>query len=179
MGPFPVYETFFCNRNFHFINKSHAAVPFPACRVKGTPQLTPKVNDKKGCMTLGHSNLTNCSPQNLFFKNRFHGFHIFQFDYVRVMHPLHHSLLECTAGCPFLCMQKKGNAACGWIKIEIHFSISGLMDCKWSNLNAPGSYTPWCYSLLGSLVGCPFHSMQGKGSAACGLLIKWKFLFQK
>ena len=27
-----------------------------------------------------------------------------------------------------------------------------LTDCKWSNLNAPGSDTPWCYSLLGIMV---------------------------
>ena len=38
---------------------------------------------------------------------------------------------------------------------------------------------PLCHSLLGSIVGCPFHSMQEKGNAACGLLIKWKFILQK
>ena len=64
-------------------------------------------------------------------------------------------------------------------KVEIYYAKIGFMDCKWSNLNAQWSYTPWCYSLLGSILGCPFHSMQEKGNAACGLLIKWKFILQK
>ena len=55
----------------------------------------------------------------------------------------------------------------------------GFMDYKWSNLNAPGSYTPWCYPLLGSNEGCPFLCMQEKGNAACSLLIKRKFLSKK
>ena len=38
---------------------------FPACREKGSQQWTPKVNDIKGCMTLGHSNETSCSLWNL------------------------------------------------------------------------------------------------------------------
>ena len=64
-------------------------------------------------------------------------------------------------------------------KVEIHFAKIGFMDCKWSNLNAPGSYTPCCYSIFGYIVGCPFHRMQEKGTAASGLLIKWKFILQK
>ena len=35
------------------------------------------------------------------------------------------------------------------------------------------SFTFW------SIVGCPFLCMQEKGNAACGLLIKWKFIWQK
>ena len=43
-------------------------------------------------------------------------------------------------------------------------SDSGFVDCKWFNLNAPGSYTPWCHPLLGSaVVGFPFLYMQEKG----------------
>ena len=54
-------------------------------------------------------------------------------------------------------------------KGEIHFAKIGFVDSKWSNLNAPGSYTPWCHSLLGYIVGSPFHSMQEKGNVAYGL----------
>ena len=64
-------------------------------------------------------------------------------------------------------------------KVEIHFAKIGFVDCKWSNSNAPGSYTPWCHSLLGPLWGVPFLCMQEKGNAACGVLIKWKFTFEK
>ena len=45
-------------------------------------------------------------------------------------------------------------------KVEIHLCKTGFVDSKWSNLNAPGSYTPWCQSLLRSTVGCPFLCMQ-------------------
>ena len=65
-------------------------------------------------------------------------------------------------------------------KVEIHFPKIGFVDSKQSNMNAPGSYTHWCHSLLGSTsVGCPFPCMHGKGNAACGLLIKWKIIFKK
>ena len=57
-------------------------------------------------------------------------------------------------------------------KVKILFVKLGLMDCKWYNMNAPGSYTPWTHSLLGSIVDCPFLNMQEKGNAACGWLIK-------
>ena len=45
--------------------------PLPACREKRTPQLTPNVNETKGCTNLGHSNWTICSPQNLYLSYRF------------------------------------------------------------------------------------------------------------
>ena len=45
--------------------------PFPAYCEMDTPQCTPKVNSTKGYMTLGHSNWTICSPQNLFLQNEF------------------------------------------------------------------------------------------------------------
>ena len=64
-------------------------------------------------------------------------------------------------------------------KVEIYFAKIGFLDCKWFNLNAPGSYTPLSHSLFGPTEGCPFPWMQEKGHAACGLLIKWKFIWQK
>ena len=45
--------------------------PFPASREKATPQWTPKVDETKGCMTLGHSNWTIWSPRNLFLQTEF------------------------------------------------------------------------------------------------------------
>ena len=55
---------------------------------------------------------------------------------------------------------------CTWLvnKVEIDFAKIGFVNCKWSNLNASGSYTPWCHSPLESIVGCPFLCMQEKGN---------------
>ena len=41
---------------------------------------------------------------------------------------------------------------CMWLvnNVEIDFEKVGFIDSKWSYLNAPKSYTPWCHSLLGS-----------------------------
>ena len=61
----------FLKSKFPLFKKPHAAFPFHACRWKGTPYWTPKVNGKKGCMTLGHSNWAICSPRNLFLHSRF------------------------------------------------------------------------------------------------------------
>ena len=36
-------------------------------------------------------------------------------------------------------------------EVEIYSEEIGFVDSKWSNLNAPGSYTSWCHSLLGPL----------------------------
>ena len=69
--PFAVHEAYFWKLIFHFINSHMQDFPFPACREKGTPQWTPKVNDTKGCMTLGHSNWTICSPRKPIFPNWF------------------------------------------------------------------------------------------------------------
>ena len=103
-----------------------------------------------------------------------------QFEYLRVIHPLVSLNFGVHWGVSLSLHAGKGKC-CMWAvnKVEIHFAKIGFMDCKWSNLNAPGSYTPWCYSLLGYIVGCPFHCMQEKGTAASGLLIKWKFILQK
>ena len=58
-------------------------------------------------------------------------------------------------------------------KVEIYFAKIGFVDSRWSNLNAQGSYTPWCNPILGFTVGCPLVGcMQEKGNAACGLLMK-------
>ena len=43
--------------------------PFPAYSEMDTQKFTPKVNSTKGCMTLGHSSWTICSPRNLFLQN--------------------------------------------------------------------------------------------------------------
>ena len=64
-------ETYFSRMDFHFFNRPQAAFPFSWIQWKGTPQWTPKVSDTKGCMTLGHSNWTICSPRNLFLQNGF------------------------------------------------------------------------------------------------------------
>ena len=55
----------------------------------------------------------------------------------------------------------------------------GFVDCKWSNWNAQGSYTPWSHSLSRSFVNCPFHWMQEKGNAACGLKKSVNLFFKK
>ena len=56
----------FSTGKFPLFRKPDAAFPSPACREKGISQLTLKVNETKGCMTLAHSNWTICSPLNLF-----------------------------------------------------------------------------------------------------------------
>ena len=62
--------------------------------------------------------------------------------------------------------------------VEIYFSKMGFLDCKWSNLNAPGSYIPWCHSLLGPAVECPsLHA--GKGKCCMCLLTKVETYFTK
>ena len=53
---------------------------------------------------------------------------------------------------------------------EVYFSRPETRNS--SNLNV------W-HSLWRSSVGYPFLCMQEKGNTACGLLMKWKFIFQK
>ena len=102
------------------------------------------------------------------------------FECANVIHPLVSFTFVLHCGVSISLYAGKGKC-CMWPvnKVEIHIAKIGFMDCKWPNLNAPGSYTPWSHSLLGYIVGCPFHCMQEKGNAACGLLIKWKFILQK
>ena len=52
-------------------------------------------------------------------------------------------------------------------KVDISFEKVGFIVSKWSNLNAPESYTPWCHLLLGSTVGCPFLWMKERENDAC------------
>ena len=103
-----------------------------------------------------------------------------QFECPRVKHPLVSFTFGSSVGCPFPLHAGKGKC-CMWPvnKVEIHFAKIDFLDSKWSNLNALGSSTPWCHSLLGLVWGVPFPCMQEKGNAACGLLIKWKFILQK
>ena len=67
---------------------------------------------------------------------------------------------------------RKGKvASLAFEKVDIYLRKIGFVDCTWSNFNVPGTYAPWSHSLLRSTVGCPFPSMQEKGSAASGF---WK-----
>ena len=106
-------------------------------------------------------------------KNRFCRLQMVQFECPKVMHPLMSSPFGVHCGVPFSLHIGKGKSCIRPVKkLEIHFAKIGFVDCKWSNLNAPGSYTPCCHPLLGSTVGCPFLCMQEKGNTACCLLIK-------
>ena len=99
-----------------------------------------------------------------------------QFECPRVIHPLVSFTFGVYCGVSISQYAGKGKC-CIWPvnKVEIHFAKIGFVDCKWPNLNAPGSYTPRCHSLLGSIVGCPFHCMQEKGNAARGRA-RWRSL---
>ena len=63
------------------------------------------------------------------------------------------SLLGYIVGCLFHCYAGKGKC-CMWPvhKVEIYFAKIGFVDSKWSNLNAPGSYTHCSHSVLGFTV---------------------------
>ena len=65
-----IHKTYFCSLNFHF--KPDAGFPFSSMQKKGrTLQWIPKVSNTKGCMTLGHSNWTIRSSQDLFLQLKF------------------------------------------------------------------------------------------------------------
>ena len=102
-----------------------------------------------------------------------------QFECPRVIHPLVSFTFGVNSGLPFSLDAGKGKC-CMWPfkKVEIHYAKIGFGDSKCANSNSPGSYTPWCHSLLESTEGCPFLWMQEKRKAACGLLIKWKSIMQ-
>ena len=102
-----------------------------------------------------------------------------QFECPRVIYPL--VLFTFGVHCEVSISLYAGKGkCCMWpvTKVKIHFAKIGYLDCKWSNLNASVIY-PWCHSLLGYFVVCPFHCMQEKGNAASGWLIKWKFILKK
>ena len=103
-----------------------------------------------------------------------------QFKCPRVIYPLVSFTFGSTVGCPFPLHAGKGEC-CMWPvdEVELYMPKISSMGCKWSNLNAPGSYFPRCHSLLGPLWVVPFLCMQEKGNAAWGLLIKWQFILQK
>ena len=104
-----------------------------------------------------------------------------QLECPRVMHPLVSFTIVDYCKVSFSLHAGKGK----WCillakKVGIYFVKIGFVDSKWAYLNASGSNTPWCHSLFGYNEECPFfHWMQEKGNAACGLLIKWKFILQK
>ena len=101
-----------------------------------------------------------------------------QFEYPRVILPLIPFTVGVYYGVPFSLDAGKGNC-CMWPvnQVEIYFAKIGFVDSKWSNLNAPGPYTPWGHSLFMSPAGCPFLGMQEKRSSAYGLFKKWNFTF--
>ena len=103
-----------------------------------------------------------------------------QFECQRVTYPSVPFTFGSNVGCPFPPHAGKGKFRMWPVnKVEIHFAKTGFVDSISSNLNAPGSHNPWCHSLLGPSRGVPLPCMQEKGNAACGLLIKWKFILQK
>ena len=53
IGPFAVYETYFCKMNFHFIHKSHAAFPFSCMQRKGQPTVDLKSDWHQGVFDPG------------------------------------------------------------------------------------------------------------------------------
>ena len=80
-----------------------------------------------------------------------------QFEWPGVIHLLISLTFEANCGVPFSLEAGKGKC-CIWLvnKVEIHFAKIGFLECKWFNLNGPGSDTPWCHSLLGPLWGAIF-----------------------
>ena len=87
-----------------------------------------------------------------------------QFECHRDTHPLLSFNFGVHCGLSFFLDAGKWKC-CIWTanNMEIYFTKIGFLDCKWSNLNAPGSHTPWCHSFLGSTEGCPLLCMQEKG----------------
>ena len=67
-----------------------------------------------------------------------------QFECPRVIYPL--VLFNIWVHCGVSISLYAGNGkCCMWLvnRVEIHFAKIGSMDCKWSNLNTPMSYTPF------------------------------------
>ena len=81
---------------------------------------------------------------------KFRGLQMVQFECTRVIHPLVSFTFGVHCGVPFSLNAGKGKCCMRLVdKVENHFAKIGFVDCKWSNLNAPGSYTLCCPSLLG------------------------------
>ena len=119
---------------------------------------------------------TPCS--NLLCKIRFRWLLMVQFECPRVIHPLLSSTIGVCCTVPLSLHAGKGKC-CMWPikKVEIYFSKIGFVDSKWSNLNAPGSLTPWFHSLLGCIVGCPFPLHAGKGKCCMWPIKKVEIYF--
>ena len=68
---------------------------------------------------------------------------------------------------PFALHEGRGKYCMSFVlKVYIYFSDTGFAHPEWSNLSAPGSYTPWFQSLLGSTVAYHLLCMQDKESTA-------------
>ena len=91
IGPFRVHKTYLSYMNFHFINRPHAAFSFSCMQRNGYPTLDPKVNETKGCITLGHQVGPFWLHKTYFCKTNFH--------FINKPH----------AAFPFSCMQRTGN----------------------------------------------------------------------
>ena len=80
---------------------------------------------------------------NSYCKNRFRGLHMVQFECPRVINPLVLFTFGVQCGVPISLYAGKGKC-CMWLvnEVEIHFAKISCEDSKWSNLNAPRSYTP-------------------------------------
>ena len=79
---------------------------------------------------------------------------------------------------------RKGNVHLAFEKVETCSWKIGFVNWKWSNLNAPESYTQLPFFTFGVTIESD-HSLKAnsvhtiKGNAACGLLIEWKSNLQK
>ena len=91
-----------------------------------------------------------------------------QFERPRVIYPLVLFTFRVHCGVSISLHAGKGKC-CIWPvnKVEIHFAKIGFVDCKWSNSNAPGSYTLWCYSLLTFGVHCGVSISLYAGKGKC------------
>ena len=99
-----------------------------------------------------------------------------QFECPRVIYPLVLFTFGVHCGVPFSQYAGKGKC-CMWPvnKVEIPVSKIGFVDSKRSNLNAPGSYTPWYHNSFGVHYRryFPLHAGKGKYCMNLGLVISW------
>ena len=96
------------------------------------------------------------------------------------IHPFCHSFFRFHCRVPFSLHTGNGKC-CMWLvdKVEILRAKIDVLDCKWPNMNDPGSYILFDIIFLGFTLGCPFPCIQEKRNAANDLLITWKYCVQK
>ena len=96
-----------------------------------------KLEHGRPCMQCMHEK-GGAACGNIFCKNRFCGLQMVQFEWPQVIHPLVSYTFGVNSELPFHWMQEKEKAACGLLE---KCKFIGFLDCKCSDLNAPGSYT--------------------------------------